>query len=186
MVSVPSVPTENAGVVSSASDLNAWSAACTWLLGSGSNTMPVFFLQQGTAQGLTTSFAGITNYSSSAAIFKDNAGGFSGGTPNRYTVQLAGFYTINWGISVVSGASYIEAYGVCFTGASNPYNPSSFAIFHHQTRNVGTTDAFVSGRGLVPFYLVAGDFIEIQARVGVAANTDTAWPSFLAGQWVSA
>lgn len=186
MVSVPPVPSENAGVISSSSDLNAWSAACTWLLGSGSNTMPVFFLQQGTAQGLTTSFANITNFSSSAAVFKDNAGGFSGGSPNRYTVQLPGFYTINWGVSVGANASYLEALAGVVTGSGNPYNPSTTFIFQHQTRNVSTSDGFASARGLCPVYMVAGDFIFVNARVGVAASTDITWPSFLSGQWVSA
>ena len=186
MVSVPAVPVETAGSIASSSDFNSWSDACTWLLGSGSDTMPVFYLMPGTAQGLTTSFANITNFSSSAALFKDNAGGFSSGTPNRYTIQLPGFYTISWAVSVVSGASYLEALAGVETTSSNPYNPSVISTFQHQTRNIGSAEGVAAGSGLCPFYLSAGDFIFVNARVGVAANTDPSFGTFLSGQWVSA
>jgi len=71
------------------------------------------------------------------------------------------------------------------TSAANPYNPSTTLQFQHSNRAATTALVATSSGGLVPIYLVPGDYIEVYAKVGTAVSTSTAaFPQF-SGEWVS-
>lgn len=185
MATLPTIPVEPAGVIASSSDHNAWASACTFLLGSGAGTNPMFFLTANAAQALGTSFAAI-NWSSAGAIFKDNDGGYSSSTAGRYTVQTAGYWTIDWTVTCASGSSKLEACAQVVTTASNPYNPSVTVQFQHSHTDTTTDRGAVTSGGLVPIYLYPGDYFQILAAVTTAVNTSVQpYPQFC-GELVSA
>lgn len=180
----PVIPTENAGVISASSDLNAWGYACNFLLGNTTGTNPVFFLQAATTQTIATSFTQI-NFSNSGAIFKDNMGGWSGGNPGAYVIQAPGYYHIEWSMSAASGAGNLECYALAATSSSNPYNPSALIAFQHTNRQATSAVTVASAGGLVPIYLTAGDEIALFAAVGTSVSTSSSFYPQLSGQWVS-
>jgi hypothetical protein len=184
---VPTIPVEPAGIIALSSDLNDWANACTFLLGSSKGTQPMFFFTPASAQTLTTSFAAIT-WSSGGVIFKDNNGGWSSGHPTRYTVALAGYYHIEWLVSVNVGAGNIYAYAQVTTGAGNPFNPSTTVQFQYGSRPVASSGniGVVSNGGLVPIYLVAGDYIEVYVKVTTSQATQPSATPQMSGEWVSA
>lgn len=181
---VPAVPTEPAGVIATSRDLNEWANASQFFLGSSRGTAPVFFLQAATTQSLTTSFTAV-NWSSSAAVFKDNNGAWTSGTPSRMTVMTPGFYSIAWSVSAASGAGHLQCYAQVTTTAANPFNPSTTVKFQAANR-ASTTNITVTGSGgLVPIYLATGDYVEVYALVGSAVSTSLTFAPQLTGEWVS-
>ena len=184
MATIPTIPGETAGTISASADLNDWAGACTFLLGSASGTQPVFLLMASTTQALTGTFAAV-NYSNTAALFKDNDGGWAAGSPSKYTIQTAGYWHIEWSVSAASSANNIECYAQVTTSASNPYNPSTTVKFQHSNRPATTAVVVASAAGLVAIYLYPNDFIQVFATVGVNVNTSSTFYPQFSGQWVS-
>lgn len=180
----PTIATEPAGVIATSGDQNNWANAASFFLGSSKGTKPVFFLMASATQALTTSFTAVT-YSSSAAVFKDNQGGFAGGNPSRYTVGAAGFYVVAYSVSAASGAGRLQCYAQVTTTAANPFNPSTTVKFSSSHRAATTDIVVASSGGVVPIYLAVGDYIEVYALVGSAVNTSLTLPPQLTGEWVS-
>lgn len=185
MATIPTVPVEPAGVISTSADNNAWANAAKFLLGSAAGTNPVFFLMSGSAQTWTTSQSAV-NFSNGAAVFKDNDGGFNSGTPGRYTIQTAGFWTVDWTVNGGTTASNLQAFCQVVTTASNPFNPSATIKFQFCNEAQTTGTAFVNAGGLVPIYLFPADQLSIQVITGASSTSGTTPLSHMTGQLVSA
>lgn len=187
MATLPTIPVEPAGVIAASADLNAWANACSFLLGSGSGSNPVFLLQASSAQSIGTTFAAV-NFSNSGAIFKDNDGGWSSSTPGRYTFQTTGFFTIDWSVPVGAFSGFLMAYAQVTTGSSNPQGSGVTYKFQFTSSDVGSIYVALSSGGVMPQQIYAGDYLQVYAATNTGTvNTSNAngYP-YLTGELVSA
>jgi hypothetical protein len=182
---IPAVPVENAGTVSASADWNAWGSAASFLLKSASGSLPMFFLMSSTAQTWTTSGVPV-NWSNTAAVFKDNDSGFSSGTPNRYTIQTAGYWTFTYAINGGTSSTNLATYFQVTTSAANPYNPSATVQFcFNDKKSFAAQGSNNCSGSLCPIYLFPADFVQVFA-VTSATSTEGSSPfSQFTGQWVS-
>lgn len=185
MATLPAIPVEEAGSIATSADWQAWSNACTFLLGSGAGTNPMFYLMASTTQTFSTSQAA-TNFSTTAAIFKDNDGGFSNATPGRYTIQTAGYWTVDWTVAAGTSASNVEAWCQVVTSAANPYNPSATVQFQFTNTAQTTLAAYATSGGLCPIYLFPADILSVQVITGASTTSGTNPFSHFSGELVSA
>lgn len=185
MATVPTVPTEPAGVIAAAADLNAWAGACTFKLGSAAGNKPMFFLMASTTQSFGTSSGTKVIWSNTAAIFKDNDGGWASGTPDRYTIQTPGYWTFDWTVNAGIWASYLQAWCTVQTTAANPYNPSVNINFQYTNMAQTGSNAFATSGGLCPIYLYPGDYVAVNAQPGAATTSSSNPYSHFTGEWVS-
>jgi hypothetical protein len=185
MATIPTVPSEEAGTISTSADWNAWCGTCTYLLGSGSGKNPMFFLMSNVAQTWTTT-PGFCNFNTAGAVFKDNDGGFSNSTPGRYTVQTPGYWTVDWAINGGSSASFLVCYLEINTTSANLYNPSATIKCQYTNAAQTTAAAYATSGGLVPIVLFAGDLLQLVVQSGASSTELTSPYSHFTGSWVSA
>lgn len=182
---IPPIPTELAGKIAASADLNAWSAAASFHIQSSSGNRPRFLLTCNAVQSLSN-LSTILNWSNSGAVFKDNDGGFNPGDPSMYTVQTAGFWTINFSVSAAPGSSSLFAQARVVTSATNPFRPSEFIPFCSVGAQVPASfPGIVTNGGLVPVYLTPGDVIQVLASVDTTSGntSNNPYPMF-SGEWV--
>jgi hypothetical protein len=185
MATVPTVPVEEAGTISTSADWNAWCSTLTYLLGSGSGKNPMFFLMSSATQAWTTTPA-FCNFSNTAAVFKDNDGGFSSGNPGRYTIQTPGYWHVDYAVNGGSAASNLVTFLQITTTASNTFNPSATIKCQYTNAPQTTSAAFNQSGGLLPIPLFAGDILQIVVSTGASSTEGTSPFSHFTGMWVSA
>jgi hypothetical protein len=185
MATVPTVPVEPAGSIAASADLNAWAAACTFKLGAGTGTNPMFFLMASATQGFT-GVASAQAWSNTAAVFKDNDSGWASGNPTRYTIKTAGYWTFDWTINGGNSASNLLGFCQVVTTSSNVYNPSATVQFQYTNTNQVGNAAFANAGGLCPIYLFPNDYIQVMVQTGTSSTSGTSPFSHFTGEWVSA
>lgn len=186
MSTLPTIPVEPAGVIATSADLNAWANACTFLLGSGSGSNPMFLLMASATQSWSTT-AAFCNFSNTAALFKDNDGGWSSGNPGRYTVQTPGYWVVDYTINGGTSANNLKTWLQVTTTASNPFNPSAtIDCMYGNTPATSATVCTISAGGLIPIYLYTGDLIQVSVTTGAASTSGTSPFSHMSGELVSA
>lgn len=151
-MSIPTIPSMPAGHIATVSDMNALSAACTFLL-----TKPMAKVRD-TAGGVnfTTSGAVITY----TTVDFDTDGMWSAGSPNRLTIQTPGWYKLRYMVNQNGSSSATNAAAVGVTGSNNPAG-SGLSTNMLWASYSDSEPGYMSGRGLWPFYLYAGDFIRL-------------------------
>lgn len=184
MATVPAVPSEQAGEVSASADWNSWASACTYLLGGGTGTKPIFFLMSSAAQSWTTTAQAAT-WSATASVHVDNDGGWSSSNASRYTVQTPGYWTVDWTSNGGASCDNLISYVLITTTASNLYNPSTTLKVQYNNAAQTTTAAYLSSGGLIPIYLFAGDYLQLMVQGGASSTEGTNPRTHMSGEWVS-
>lgn len=185
MATVPAVPSENAGTVSTSADWNAWGSAASFLLNSSSGSRPMFFLMSSATQTWTATAAAV-NWSNSAAVFKDNDGGWSAGNASRYSIQTAGYWTFTYSVNGGTSPTRLGSYIQVTTSAANPYNPSATVQFAFTLNSSFSGQPnYNTSASLCPIYLFPGDFLQVFAFTAASSTEGTSPFSHFTGQWVS-
>jgi hypothetical protein len=184
MTTVPSIPDFEAGNIVSGNDLNSVASAVSFFMGG----KPRFSLAFGGVPSFAISVGslGPVPWFNTTPYFFDNDSGWSSSAADRYTVQTPGYWLTDWVISVGTGATWLAACLQVTTSASNPFNPSTTLQYQFGSRAQSGSTVAVSGGGLIPIYLVAGDYLQVDAQAGTAANASFSPRSQFTGEWVSA
>lgn len=163
---IPTVPSMPAGYVATLTDFNNLAAACTFLL--GKPLVRVHDGAGGTAIGTTNTVIpfSVKDY--------DTDGMWSSGTNTRLTVQTPGWYKFRYAV-VSAGGHTISTKLLSTTGPNNPLGSGvvSGENWGGYTVTSGTagTNGTAGGSGIWPYYLYAGDWINVRALADVAGNT---------------
>lgn len=152
---VPSIATEVPGnFITSALWTAQVGALMQWLIGSGSNGLPMFFGYQATAQAVASGTTGAAITIDTEVI--DTDGGHSTVTnASRYTCQVAGYYLVWGSVSWVTNATeeritYYQKNGSTIPGGSSVQaNPVTSA---HATVIPGT---------IMILPMAVGDYFEV-------------------------
>lgn len=185
MATLPTIPVEPAGKVAASADHQSWASACTFLLGSGAGTNPMFFLMSSATQSFTTT-ASACIWSNTAAVFKDNDGGWAVGNPTRYTIKTAGYWTFDYNVSAGTTPGNVGTYLQVTTSAANPYNPSTTVKFcYNYSSAASTVNTNNSSGSLCPIYLAVNDYVEVYCVVAVTSTSGTAPFTHFTGELVS-
>jgi hypothetical protein len=165
-MTLPTLPNMPAGYVATAADMNNLAYACTFLL-----TKPVASVQDTNNTQVFTSSPPVAlpfntkNY--------DTDGMWSSGANNKLTIQTPGWYKFRYTVFATTAGGVTDAFGTYLestTGANNPAGAGVVSSDHWH----GYTDVFSSSggaagaSGIWPFYLYAGDFLQLFA-LGLAA-----------------
>lgn len=187
MATVPSAPSEAAGNISASADWNAWATATSYLLGSGAGKCPMFWLLMSAAQTFTTSAAAVTwAGATTAPIYKDNDGGWSSGSPTKYTIQTKGYWTVDYTVNAGTSASNLLTYVQVTTTSSNLINPSVTLKFAYNNQAASSANACNCSSSLVPILLYPNDSLQVFAQTGASSTSGGNPSSSFTGQWVSA
>lgn len=188
-MTIPTIPTLPAGYVVQVADMNNLASCANFLY-----NKPVCRITDTT--GAQTIAAGTTLSSTNAIQFTsanfDPDGMWSSGSPKQLTIQTPGYYKVRYGVSVkcTTAATKMNAGILMTTGANNPVGagsviPPAWASF---SQMVSTNDQAASfGSGVYPFYLYAGDIIQVCAvwDGGVLTTVTTNGGSWLSLELVS-
>jgi len=152
---VPSIATKNPGDFITGALWNGQvGAIMQWLVGSGSNGLPLFFGYQATAQAVASGTTGAAITIDTEII--DTDGGHSTvSNTSRYTCQVAGYYLVWGSVAWVTNATeeritYYQKNGAQITGGSSVQaNPVTSA---HATVVPGT---------IMILPMAVGDYVEV-------------------------
>lgn len=160
-MTLPALTPVPAGYVVQASDLNAMGYGCTFLM-----NKPIARVHDVTG-GQTIPTVGNTSIIFDTEDF-DTDGMWSSSTPTQLTVQTPGYYHVRFGVNLAPGVS--NAWALVTTGINNPAGQGVTNIYYDgyviAVSNMGASGA----GGVIPQYLYALDFVQIQSR---ASNTST-------------
>jgi hypothetical protein len=206
-MAVPTVPSLPAGHLVTVNDMFALTSAATWLLtkpyahitdqSGGSSLTTIGTSTHGAAVPLVGVTTAKVNNGTSGCIDTDGLWTFGGsGTGSFLQVNTPGWYYTRYALrcATAATASWVEAWLLFTPGPSSPfasYYPSGQWMWRNQTIFDGTSfDAMVSGGGLSPFPLFAGDAIQLYAYLDSStATTDVVASSFentfIEAEWVS-
>lgn len=152
---VPSVATKNPGDFITGALWNAQvGAIMQWLVGSGSNGLPMFFGYQATAQSVGSGTTGAAITFDTEII--DTDGGHSTVTnSSRYTCQVAGYYLVWGSVAWVTNATeeritYYQKNGGLITGGSSV-----------QANPVTSAHATVVPGNIMILPMAVGDYFEV-------------------------
>lgn len=181
---VPSIAAETPGnYLTSALWTSQVSALMQWLVGGGSNGLPMFFGYQATAQSMPNNVW--TAISFDTEIIDTDGGHSTSTNTSRYTCQVAGYYLVTGCTTFVSNStdyrgSAIYKNGVQVVGGANV-----------QINNAGArTCVVVQAPIIIP--LAVGDYIEMfgnqvsGAPLNTAADVSAGKNSSLLAMWVHA
>lgn len=167
MMTVPEVSDMPAGYVVQVGDMNNLAAACSFLLGK-----PMAKVVATTARGgLLTSSAGSRTQFDMKAF--DTDGMWSAGTSGRLTVQTPGMYVIRYTV-VANNNAYFNSWVTSTTGSNNPLGSgvvSPARLPGYGSGNSGLPSTGFGCKGLWPYFLYAGDYIQMFAQ----SSVNTSW-----------
>jgi hypothetical protein len=181
---LPTLPTLTAGYVVQEADMNNLAYCCTFLL-----AKPIASVKD-SAGGQTISSGGTTVISWGTKNF-DTDGMYSAGNPTRLTVQTPGWYKVSWCIGGMHGsAAMIHGYLNSTTGSNNPGGSGNVSADNwcNGQQSFSSTGANIGAAGVWPYYLYAGDYIQLTGQnpaAGGATFTTFANESFLSLEYVS-
>jgi hypothetical protein len=157
------------------------SAACTFLL-----TKPITKVRD-TTGGTAFSSAGVPIPFTSADI--DTDGMWNASYPTQLTVQTPGWYKLRYMVAQSGSSDATNAAAFSTTGPNNPAGSGSNSAKYWGSYS-DSQPGYMCGHGLWPFYLYAGDFIqvlgiEISGAGAVSYVSGTDLGSFLSLEFVS-
>ena len=164
---VPTIATQAPGNFITAALWNAQVAGIMqWLIGSGSNGLPMFFGYQATAQSVATGGTGAAITMDTEII--DTDGGHSTVTnSSRYTCQVAGYYLVWGSVSWVTNATderitYYQKNGAQIAGGSSV-----------QANAVTSAHATVIPGTIMILPMAVGDYFEVWGSQVSGGNLNT-------------
>jgi hypothetical protein len=180
-MTIPTLPNMPAGYVAQAADMNDLSAACTFLL-----HKPIARVQDTLGgQSITTS-AGTINFNTNPI---DTDGMWASATPGRLTVQTPGYYKISYGVVVGTSTAVVNTYCLQTFGSNNPGGAGNTSGNYWEGYCVpfNTPTGIAAASGLWPFYLYAGDYIQIFAFASAGGDSTALAPhgSYFGAEYMS-
>lgn len=178
-LTIPTVPDLPAGHVVTAAELNACGAAVTFLL-----NKPVCRVHDG-GTGATINNGTMTSIAWSAQDIDTDS--MFAPTSTDIVIQTPGWYKVRYGVNCTGGTNLISTRVVSFTGPNNPQGSGIQSLAYWGGYCVISTTGAAGSSGLWPFYLYAGDILNVQAvtnNTGVTMVTTNA-ASFFAVEYVS-
>lgn len=187
-MTLPTIPTLEAGYVVQATDMNNLAYACTFLL-----TKPIARIYDGAGgQSISTSFASPTTIAFGSVSFDTD--GMSGVTSNALVVATPGFYKVTYTINAwQSSGNCVSLQSAAFviTGSNNPAGAgvSTPTWPGYGAGGMAGNRICARGSGVIPWYMYAGDYVQVEGWQGggtAQATTTNRFNSFLALEFVSA
>lgn len=191
-LTIPVIPSLPAGHVVTLSDMQALSAAATFLL-----AKPIVLIEQiASGQAITTSLSTLNNFTSGGVIY-DTDSMWNSGTPSRLVVQTPGWYRACYAVNCnTTGGTYTTCLRST-TGANNPQGAGVQSLNHwggYAAVTASSLPGYAGASGLWPAYLYAGDYLQILMQAAAAGtSTGLTGPagsnnagSFFSMEWVSA
>lgn len=171
----PAANPQQAGLVAASADMNAYSAAASFLC---SPPMAQAFAHA-SAQSLTGSASNAIIW---AAPGRDNDGTWSAGSPDRFTIATPGFYEVTAHAGIASTAAAAECWIQLTTGSGNPAGPGVVTSWWHGSGTAfAGSNLFIGSAGLIPVLIYATDVLQLMVQ---PANTCTTAQLFtLWGDW---
>lgn len=178
-LTIPTIPTLPAGAVVTAADLNNCRACVSFLL-----AKPMCRVQD-TTGGQSIGIVTYTNVSFNVESF-DTDGMFSA-PDNKITVQTPGWYKIRYGVVATIGTTVLNTEVRHTTGANNPQGAGVVSAAFWGGYGIIQTTGAAGSSGLWPFYLYAGDFVQVSViGSGTGSTTGTTnTGSFFSMEYVS-
>lgn len=165
-MTIPTIPSLPAGHLVTVAEMNQLAAACTFLL-----TKPMARIRDaagGQAIGTTAVVVtiGTTDF---------DLDGMTGVHANSLTVATPGWYKLRYTVNVTSAAPQsTQVVARSVTGPNNPLGSGINSAGYWGNNIISTAQAGSGGAtGLWPFYLYAGDYIQILAAAAVASVITT-------------
>jgi hypothetical protein len=108
---------------------------------------------------------------------------WSSGANTRLTIQTPGWYKFRCGITTATSGAVVDTSLRSTTGSNNPAGSGIVSAQHWAGYTVvsGTTVGGGGSSGIWPFYLYAGDFLQVMAQGQTAATTDVSVTSSFFG-----
>lgn len=163
---IPTLPSLPAGSVATATQMNQLSTACTFLL-----TKPIVRVHDAAGSLAITGSATAVPFNTSDF---DTDGMWSSGSNTILTVQTPGWYKVAYGISFAGATNPVNTYIAGTTGPNNP-GGSGNSIGHfwagYSNGIVASPGGACGGSGVFPFYLYAGDKIQVNILSNTTGDT---------------
>lgn len=181
-MTIPTIPALPAGYVVQLADMQNLAAAATFAL--NKPYARVYDATGGVAILTTPTLVTYTN-----ASF-DPDGMWSVTNPNRLTIQTPGWYKVRHSTNAGTSKTHV-AWAISTTGANNPAGSgiTSSPYWGGYCNGVsGAQGARPHAAGIWPFYLYAGDYVQIQVQANATGNsTGTGAPGggTVGGSWFS-
>jgi hypothetical protein len=170
-MTIPTIPSLQAGQVVQLSDLQNLASAATFAL-----TKPMTKVRDNTGgAAIGTSFAAV---SFTAAVF-DTDGMWASGNPTRLTIQTPGWYTVRYGINVGATSGSYSACVASTAGANNVLTAGTVSSNYWGSYGVGNSslNTWIRSAGDWPFYLYIGDYLQVYVQAdATGGSTGTAAP----------
>lgn len=175
-MTIPTIPFLPAGYVVQLADLQNLAAAATFALtkpavyavdNTGGMAIPTVF---GTFVGFTTTF-----------INTDAM--WIAGSPKRFTINTPGWYKISYGVNVGAVGGVFNTAVRSTSGTNNPQGAGVNSAYQW----MGYTDVAASSVGYAtatgdwPFYLYAGDFLQVTVQAAAAGASTSTTPVIAGG-----
>lgn len=176
---LPTLPSLPAGYIVQQPDMNDLAYCCTFLLGKPISSV----YDSAGSQALSTSAVAI----SWGSINFDPDGMWSSGAKTQLTIQTPGWYKIRYNIYASGAGSTLQTYAVSTTGANNPAGSgqTSADCWPSYCETVSSPGGGCGASGVWPFYLYAGDYIQVYAIAGATGGSTVAGASALSLEFVS-
>jgi hypothetical protein len=162
---IPVVNAQQAGLVASSADMNAYSQAASFLCSPPMAVAPA----HPSAQSLTGGSISAINWGTPT---RDNDNTWSSGAGNQFTIQTQGFYEAAAHVYLGQAANTAECWIQVTTGTGNPAGSgittscwhASLTIFTGQNTGIGCA-------GLIPVLLYPTDVLQFMVQPQVTCTT---------------
>lgn len=182
-MTIPTLPFLPAGYIVTPADMNNLAACCTFAL----NKPIAMVFDSAGSQSIATNPANTTI--SFGSKYFDSDGMWSAGAPKQLTVQTPGWYKVRWGLSLGGTVLATCGFVTSTSGANNPGGAGNVSANYWAGYSgaLGSAPGCAGGGGLWPFYLWAGDFIQVSASAtGSGESTvSTDNPSWMSLEYIS-
>lgn len=149
-MTLPDVPSLNAGYVADSTDMNAMAYAAQFAL-----NKPYSRVHATTTQTITSTTGTPVNYDT---IDFDPDGMYSSGNPGRLTVQTPGYYKFRQMCNC--GNVGANVYMLVTTGSNNPIGAGN-TFTQYSGYVLGTTNGALGGSGILDAYMFPGDYCAV-------------------------
>lgn len=164
-MTIPTIPTLPAGYVVQLADLQNLAYAATFAL-----TKPMAAIIDSTGgQAITTTY----NQVQFTGTTFDYDGMWNSGNPKRLTIQTPGWYKVRYGINIGTVGGVYNTAVASTTGSNNPLGSgvTSAKYWCGYCDNVAAQVGWASAAGDWPFYLYAGDYVQVYVQAAAAGSS---------------
>lgn len=169
---IPDVSTFDAGYIAVLDDIKDLAEAATFLLGK-----PMSRVLDGTGGVAILTTPTIVTFTTASF---DPDGMWNVSTPNRLTIQTPGWYRVSYSVNCGAAADTFVSWVTSTSGANNPAGAGVTSAPYWSGSSDGVASSAAArpgGSGIWPFYLYAGDYLQVSVQSNAAgASTGTGAP----------